>query len=161
MSARVESTPVRESPSRPIVIAVVAALGLGALAVGMVRLTADDGPAAVSTRAPLWDTQKLEAMEGRQLAAQVEATGTVVPSLEPGQLKAILEGRPFATQPVLWDAAKLEAMEGRQLAAQVETHPALWDTGKLEAMEGRQLATAIGAEDPIVTPHVPRRAPGA
>ena len=95
MSARVESTPVRGSASRPLVIAVVAALGLGALAVGMVRLTADDGPATVTTRAPLWDVQKLEAMEGRVLAAAV------------------------ATQPAAWDAQKLEAMEGRVLAAAV------------------------------------------
>ena len=90
MSAAVESTPIRESSWRPVVIAIVAALGLGALAVGMVRVAFDDdAPAtATSVQTPLWDAQKLEAMEGRQLAAKV-------------------------AQPVTWDAAKLEAMEGR------------------------------------------------
>ena len=89
MSARVESTPVGGSAFRPFVIAVVAALGLGALAVGMVRLTTDDGPAAVTTRAPLWDAQKLEAMEGRQLAAAMGAEDPViaphVPRRAPGK----------------------------------------------------------------------------
>jgi hypothetical protein len=133
MSARVESTPVRGSAPRPLVIAVVAALGLGVLAVGMVRLTADDGP-AVTTQAPLWDAQKLEAMEGRQLA-EVRSTVNVATQLEPGQLKALLEGRQVATESILWDAAKLEAMEGRQVAA------------------------AVGTEDPIIAPHIPRRSP--
>jgi hypothetical protein len=139
MSARVESTPVRESPARPIVIAIVAALGLGALAVGTVRIAFDDDrPAAVtSVPAPLWDAQKLEAMEGRQLAEQAATVGTVVPALEPGELKAMLEGRVqyVGPQTTGWDAAKLEAMEGRMLAEQV------------------------GAEDPVLVPHVPKRAP--
>ena len=143
MSARVESTPVRGSAPRPIVIAVVAALGLGALAVGFARLAADDTRAAVSTvRAPLWDAQKLEAMEGRVLAEQGATTGALAPALEPGELKAILEGRPLAegvTTPVTWDAGKLEAMEGRVLA---------------ERFRAEQAA----AGDPIVTPHIPRRA---
>jgi hypothetical protein len=43
---------------------------------------------------PLWDAGKLQAMEGRVLAATVQA-GAVSP---------------------LWDAGKLEAMEGRVLA---------------------------------------------
>ena len=89
MSARVESTPVGGSALRPFVIAVVAALGLGALAVGTVRLTTDDGPAVVTTRAPLWDAQKLEAMEGRQLAAVVAAEDPVIaphiPRRAPGE----------------------------------------------------------------------------
>ena len=117
MSARVESTPVRESPTRPIVIAIVAALGLGAVAVGTVSIAFDDDrPAAVtSVQAPLWDAQKLEAMQGRVLAEQVATAGAVVPALEPGELKAILEGRAPAQQ--------------------------------------------VGAEDPILVPHIPKRAP--
>jgi hypothetical protein len=99
MSARVETTPVRES-WRPIVIAIVAAVGLGTLAVGMVRITFDDDPpaAVTSVQSPLWDAQKLEAMEGRVLAEQVATAGAVVPALEPGELKAILEGRGPVTQ---------------------------------------------------------------
>jgi hypothetical protein len=145
------------------VIAIVAALGLGALAVGTIRIAFDDdAPAAVtSVQSPLWDAQKLEAMEGRQLAEQV------------------------GTQAPLWDAQKLEAMEGRMLAEQEATVGAVvpvlepgelkamlegrvlyvgpqttgWDAAKLEAMEGRMLAEQVGAEDPILVPHVPRRAP--
>ena len=164
MSAAVESTPIRESSWRPVVIAIVAALGLGALAVGVVRIAFDDTPAAVtSVQAPLWDAQKLEAMEGRQLAAKV-------------------------AQPVTWDAAKLEAMEGRMLAAEVGgavVAPAL-EPGELKAiLEGSGLAEQaiaraavpalepgelkailegravgqVGAEDPILTPHVPKHSP--
>ena len=93
MSARVESTPVQESSWRPIVIAIVAAVGLATLAVGMVRIAFDDDrPAVTSVGAALWDAQKLEAMEGRVLAEQVTA-GAFAPALEPGELKAILEGR--------------------------------------------------------------------
>jgi hypothetical protein len=119
MSARVESTPVGESSWRSIVIAIVAALGLGALAVGVVRIAFDgDRPAtATSVEAPLWDAQKLEAMEGRVLSAQVGA------------------------QSPLWDAQKLEAMEGRVLSEQVGTAGAVVPTlepGELKAiLEGR------------------------
>ena len=142
MSARVESTPVRESAARPVLIAIVAALGLGALAVGAIRFAFDDRPAAVtSVQAPLWDEGKLDAMQGRQLAAAQPVPGTMA-ALEPGQLKAILEGRP---------------------AERVVTQPAEWDAGMLEAMEGRQLAerfrsAQVGVEDPI-SPHIPKRSP--
>jgi hypothetical protein len=146
MSARVESTPVRESPTRPIVIAIVAAVSLAALAVGTVRFAFDDDrpAAATSVQAPLWDAQKLEAMEGRVLAERVATSSIVVPALEPGELKAILEGRgtveQVGAQSSGWDAQKLEAMEGRVLAE-------------------RFRAEQVGAEDPILAPHVPRRAP--
>jgi hypothetical protein len=139
MSARVETTPVRES-WRPIVIAIIAAVGLGTLAVGTVRIAFDDDPpaAVTSVQSPLWDAQKLEAMEGRVLAAQVGA------------------------QSPLWDAQKLEAMEGRVLAAQVATAgtvvPAL-EPGELKAiLEGHGAVTQVGDGDSIV-PHVPRRTP--
>ena len=141
MSAAVESTPIRESSWRPVVIAIVAALGLGALAVGTVRIAFDDAPAAVtSVRAPLWDAQKLEAMKGRMRAAQVGAT-VVAPALEPGELKAILEGSGLAEQAIARAAV-----------------PAL-DPGELKAiLEGRAVGQ-VGVEDPIV-PHVPKRASG-
>jgi hypothetical protein len=138
MSAAVESTPIRESSWRPVVIAIVAALGLGSLAVGTVRIAFDDdAPATVtSAGAPLWDAQKLEAMQGRMLAAQVGAA--VAPALEPGELKAILEGSGFAEQAIARAAV-----------------PAL-EPGELKAiLEGRAV-TSVGAEDPVV-PHVPKR----
>ena len=69
---------------------------------------------------PLWDAGKLEAMEGRVLAATVAAEGIGIP---------------------LWDTGKLEAMRGRMLAETAAVYGyALWDAGKLEAMEGRMLA---------------------
>jgi hypothetical protein len=76
---------------------------------------------AASIGVPLWDADKLEAMDGRQLAETVRAE---------------------ASAGTLWDADKLEAMEGRQLAETVRAQgPAvLWDADKLEAMEGRVLA---------------------
>jgi hypothetical protein len=141
MSARVESTPVREPSTRPIVIAIVAAVGLAALAVGTVRFASDDDRPAVATsvHTPLWDAQKLEAMEGRVLAEQVATSAIVVPALEPGELKAILEGRGTVEQ--------------------VGAPTTGWDAAKLEAMEGRVLAEQASAEDPIVTPHIPKRQP--
>ena len=140
MSAAVESTPIRESSWRPVVIAIVAALGLGALAVGLVRVAFDDAPAtATSVQEPLWDAQKLEAMEGRMLAAEVGAT-VAAPALEPGELKAILEGSGLAEQAIARAAV-----------------PAL-EPGELKAiLEGRAVGQ-VGVADPIV-PHVPKRTP--
>ena len=138
MSARVESAPVGRFNVGAIAIAAVVALGIGGLA-GLLVTRATEERAAVTTPVgiPYWDAQKLEAMEGRQLAAQVGIAGTQ-----------------------LWDAQKLEAMEGRQLAAQVGiAGTQLWDAQKLEAMEGRQLAAQVGAEDPITKPHLPKRPP--
>jgi hypothetical protein len=98
MSARVESAPVGRFNVGAIAIAVVVALGIGALA-GLLVTRASERPAAVTTPAgiPSWDAQKLEAMEGRQLAEQQFGIA--------------------GTQ--LWDAQKLEAMEGRRLAEQL------------------------------------------
>lgn len=139
MSARVESAPVGRFSVATIAIAMVVALGIGGLAGLMVTRATEGRPAAVTTPVgiPYWDDQKLEAMEGRQLAAQVGIAGTQ-----------------------LWDARKLEAMEGRQLAEQVGiAGTQLWDAQKLEAMEGRQLAERLRAEDPITRPHLPKRPP--
>jgi hypothetical protein len=52
--------------------------------------------------ANVWDTGKLEAMEGRQLAEQF---------------------RGEAGSAVVWDPGKLEAMEGRQLAEEPRQRP--------------------------------------
>jgi hypothetical protein len=139
MSARVESAPVRRFNMGAIAIAAVVALGIGGLAGLLVTRATEERPAAVTTPVgiPYWDTQKLEAMEGRQLAAQVGIAGTQ-----------------------LWDAQKLEAMDGRQLAEQFGiAGTQLWDAQKLEAMEGRQLAEQFRAEDPITKPHLPKRPP--
>jgi hypothetical protein len=139
MSARVESAPVGRFNVGAIAIAAVVALGIGGLAGLLVTRATEERPAAVTTPVgiPYWDAQKLEAMEGRQLAAQVGIAGAQ-----------------------FWDAQKLEAMEGRQLAAQVGIAGAqFWDAQKLEAMEGRQLAEQLRAEDPITKPHLPKRPP--
>jgi hypothetical protein len=139
MSARVESAPVGRFNVGAIVLAVVVALGVGGVAGLLVTRAVEERPAAVATPVgiPLWDAQKLEAMEGRVLAEQVGIAGTQ-----------------------LWDAQKLEAMEGRVLAAQVGiAGTQLWDAQKLEAMEGRVIAERLRAEDSITKPHVPKRPP--
>jgi len=98
MSARVESAPVGRFNMGAIAIAAVVALGIGGLAGLLVTRATEERPAAVTTPVgvPYWDAQKLEAMEGRQLAEQVGIAGTQ-----------------------LWDAQMLEAMEGRQLAEEL------------------------------------------
>ena len=158
MSARVETPQIRGSfpVSIVVVTAVVVALGIGVAAGTIITKAVDDSRSAVATSvgAPLWDAQKLDAMQGRAMAERFRNT-----------------------QPVTWDVAKLEAMAGRVLylpvAAEVATtamtakpsstqrQPAYvgWDAGKLEAMEGRVLAARAGAEDPPVKPHIPRRPP--
>jgi hypothetical protein len=129
MSARVESAPVGRFNVGAMAIAVVVALGIGGVAGLMVTRAIEERPAAITTPVgiPSWDVQKLEAMEGRQLAEQVHAA-----------------------QPA-WDAGMLRAMEGRQLAEEVRSQPGTadrWDEGKLEAMEGRQLAEEVRLRRP-------------
>jgi len=155
MSARVESTPIHDSYSGTIAIAIVVALAVGALLGTVVTKAMDDGLAAVTAPvgAQLWDSQKLEAMEGRALAEQYRVA-----------------------QPVAWDALKLDAMAGRVLYQPAATQPEVattakpsitrptptiegWDAYKLKAMEGRVLAAQAGAEDPPVKPHLPKRPP--
>jgi hypothetical protein len=154
MSARVESPPIVGSFPVSIVFAIIIALGIGAAAGTIITKAVDDRPAAVATTvgSPLWDAQKLEAMQGRALAEQVRSTQ------------------------VAWDTQKLAAMAGRVLyqpaAAEPEvamtakpslTRPAPttegWDAYKLKAMQGRVLAAQVGAEDPPVKPHLPKRPP--
>lgn len=130
MSARVESAPVRGSFPASIVFAVIVALGIGAVAGTLITRAVDDRPAAVATNvgAPSWDTQKLEAMEGRALYQPV---GTMP--------EAATTAKPSITRPT-------PTIEG-------------WDAYKLNAMEGRVLAAQVGAEDPPVKPHLPKRPP--
>jgi anti-sigma-K factor RskA len=75
---------------------------------------------AASIGVPVWDSGKLEAMQGRVLAEAVRADRSAA----------------------LWDADKLEAMRGRVLADTIpaEGSAALWDADTLEAMQGRMLA---------------------
>jgi hypothetical protein len=130
MSARVESPPIFGSLPVSIVFAVIVALGIGAAAGTLITKAVDDRPAAVATTA----------------------------------------GAP------LWDAQKLEAMAGRVLYQPVAIQPEVamtakpsitrpapliegWDAYKLKAMEGRVLAAQVGAEDPPVKPHLPKRPP--
>jgi hypothetical protein len=100
-----------EGPGRPMGFrlwaAAVSVLAAAALIMSAVALTvAGRGDRSVpslegsetqaaSVGIPLWDAGRLEAMEGRVLAATVAAEGIGIP---------------------LWDAGKLEAMEGRLLA---------------------------------------------
>jgi hypothetical protein len=161
MSARVETPQIRGSLPVSIVVvtAVVVALGIGVAAGTIITKAVDDSRSAVATSvgAPLWDAQKLDAMQGRAMAERFRST-----------------------QPVTWDAAKLEAMAGRvlyqpnayvgldagtleALAGRVlyQPDPGVqgWDAYKLEAMKGRVLAARAGAEDPPVKPHIPKRPP--
>ena len=75
MSARVESAPVGRFNVGAIAIAVVVALGIGGLAGLLVIRATEERPAAVTTPAgiPYWDAQKLDAMEGLQVAEQLRA----------------------------------------------------------------------------------------
>jgi hypothetical protein len=150
MSARVESAPIQGSPVGPLVLALIVALTVGALAGSLVTrsIVLGDGASvpAAHTFAGAW--------QGRVLVApQVgnEAAGT-------------------------WDAFKLDAMAGRVLYEPVAVQPEAamtakpsitrpgptvegWDQYKLEAMAGRVLAAQVGAEDPPVKPHLPKRPP--
>src|SRR4029450_4581694 len=130
MSARVESAPVGRFNVGAMAIAVAIALGIGGVAGLMVTRATGERPAAITTPVGIasWDAQKLEAMEGRQLAGEVHDAP------RPG-----------------WDAGMLRAMEGRQLAEEVRSQPGTadrWDEGKLEAMEGRQLAEEVRRRRP-------------
>jgi hypothetical protein len=69
-----------------------AALIMSAVALTQAQRTSSRDVAIVG--APLWDADKLEAMQGRTLAESVGVEGT----------------------PMLWDAGKLEAMRGRAIA---------------------------------------------
>jgi hypothetical protein len=115
-----------EVPGRPVgfrlwaaTVSVLAGAALIMSAVALTRAGRTSDREAASVGAPLWDTGKLEAMEGRVLAESVGSRGYA-----------------------LWDAGKLEAMAGRVLAETVgaEGSATLWDAGKLEAMRGRVLA---------------------
>lgn len=131
MSARIEVPQThRGFPGAGIIVPVVVAAVVGGLAGSAITqfLTDRTAPAPVSAGvSTTWDAGKLQAMAGRQLAAEVRTT---VP---------------------LWDAGKLDAMSGRQLAALAGSTAPLWDTGKLEAMAGRQLAATPADRDASAT----------
>jgi hypothetical protein len=75
-------------------VSVLAAAALIMSAVALTQAGRTSGRVGASVGAPLWDTGKLEAMEGRVLAESVGAEGSAT----------------------LWDAGMLEAMRGRVLA---------------------------------------------
>ena len=104
MGTKAATIEVAARPARTTLwIAAVSALAAAALIMSAVALTvaardrAVTGVAtggineAVSTAAPVWDADKLEAMEGRMLAESIRIDGYAA----------------------VWDADKLEAMEGR------------------------------------------------
>ena len=136
MSTRIEAPPIGGLFAGPILIAIVVALVVGALMGTVVTKVVNDRLAAsigvaparplvvTPVGTPAWDSQKLEAMQGRALAGQFQIE-----------------------QPVIWDAQKLEAMKGRVLAEQFLGEQAVaWDEGKLQEMEGHQLAGQIRSE---------------
>src|SRR5262245_38833606 len=99
MSTKAGTIEVRRPSGFTLWAAAVSVLAAAAVIMSSVALsqavrTSDSEPAAVA--APLWDAGKLEAMEGRVLAASVGSSAYA-----------------------LWDDAKLEAMSGRVLAASV------------------------------------------
>jgi cell division protein FtsN len=110
MSTRVEAPPIGGSFAGPILIAIIVAFVVGALMGTVVTTVVNDSLAAASGVAPArplvvtpvgtpsWDSQKLEAMEGRALAEQYRGE-----------------------QAVAWDVGKLEEMKGHQLAEQSRT----------------------------------------
>ena len=111
MSAQVQLQPIRRSIGTTVTVVVLAfaVATVATLAIGsMIR---SSSVVETTTPAPLWDTGRLEAMDGRQLA---ESVGTSV----------------------RWDAGMLEAMEGRQLAEAgpvVSDSPVVYDSWMGEA----------------------------
>jgi len=115
MSAQVQVQTIGRSFKAGSVVVVLLALAIGAGAtVAIDAIVTGSGRVETATPTTLWDSGKLEAIGGRQLAETV-------------------------TFPMTWDAQMLDAIEGRQLAETVRL-PVLWDTGKIEAMQGRQQA---------------------
>jgi hypothetical protein len=107
------------STSTRTLVTLFLALAIGATAGSLITRALVERDATTSPVATAsWDAQKLAAMEGRVLAAQLP-------------------------QAIAWDANKLAAMEGRVLAEQVPQAIA-WDADKLAAMEGRLLAEQVG-----------------
>ncbi len=152
MSARVESAPIQGSAVGPLVLGLIVALTIGALAGSLVTrsIVLGDGASIPAART----FAGADAWQGRVLVAP-QAGNEVA---------------------VAWDAFKLDAMAGRVLYQPAAARPEVamtakpsitrptpaiqgWDPYKLEAMEGRVLAAQVGAEDPPVKPHLPKRPP--
>jgi hypothetical protein len=122
MSTRVEAPPIGGSFAGPVLIAIIVAFVGGALMGTVVTTVVNDRLAASSGVAPArplvvtpvgtpsWDSQKLEAMEGRALAEQYRGEQAVTRDV--GKLEE-MEGHQLAKQ------SRTEAMEDRQLAEDV------------------------------------------
>jgi hypothetical protein len=124
MSARIEVPQLhRTFPGTSVFVAVVVAAVVGGLAGSAITRLVNDrtAPAPVAVGAASWDAGKLQAMQGRQLAAE---------------LTAVKSGGGVS----LWDAAKLDAMHGRQLAARLvepsSDTASRWNAAKLDAIKG-------------------------
>jgi hypothetical protein len=130
MSVRVESPPIRGSFNGPIVIAIIVALGIGIFAGTVITNAVDDDPAAVATPVAA------QSWDAQKLDAMA---GRVLYQPDAVQTEVAMTAKPSTTRPA-------RAIEG-------------WDPYKLEAMAGRVLAAGIGAEDPPVKPHLPKRPP--
>ena len=127
MSTRVEAPRIGGSFARPIVIAVVVALSLGAFLGSLVTYAIDnDGgasPTFVARGTPALTAVDVgngsKAIEGPMLAERFSGLGSAN----------------------VWDAGKLEAMEGRQLAEQFRSEAGsavVWDAGKLGRSPARR-----------------------
>jgi len=124
MSARIEVPQLhRTFPGTGVLVAIVVAAVVGGLAGSAITQLVNDrtAPAPVAVGATTWDAGKLQAMQGRQLAAGLTAVK-------------------FGGEVALWDAAKLDAMKGRQRAAgfaEPSSEPtSRWNAAKLDAIKG-------------------------
>jgi hypothetical protein len=127
MSTRVEAPPIGGSFAGPILIAIVVALVVGVLMGTVVTKVVNDPLAASSGVAPArplvvtplgalsWDSQKLEAMEGRALAERYRSEAGAAVPMDTGKLEET-EAHQLAEQ------FRSEAMEDRQLAEDVHRH---------------------------------------
>jgi hypothetical protein len=96
MSAKAETLATRARPIASSVVALLLTLAVGAAAGSLItRAVTSDTPAVAEQVVGItpWDQQKLDAMDGRQLAETVEVDG---PGIAP------------------WDQGKLDAMDGFQ-----------------------------------------------
>jgi len=100
MSAKAETLAAPARPIASFVLAIVVTLAIGAAAGSLITQAVTPEVAAVEVESvgiTSWDQQKLDAMNGRQLAETVETDG---PGIAP------------------WDKGKLDAAEGLQGSAQ-------------------------------------------
>jgi hypothetical protein len=99
MSAKTETLATPARPLASTVVALILALAIGAAAGSLItRAVTSDTPAVAEqvVRIAPWDQQKLDAMNGRQMAETAEVDGPGIAA---------------------WDQGKLDAMDGFQASA--------------------------------------------